>query len=84
MDTAHNKQSNPKKCKIHMETNEALSRVKHDIHSSDFYSKMDKSPNAERNFNYDLIDQMIETIKINTYKLKLSNSINTDIINQNG
>ena len=43
MDTTHNQQSNPKTTKIHMETNEALLRVKHDSHTSDIYSKMDKS-----------------------------------------
>ena len=46
-----------------METNEALLRVKHDIHTSDIYSKMDKSPNVDKNFNYNFIDQIIETTK---------------------
>ena len=45
-----------------MESNAALLRVKHDIHTSDIYSKMDKSPSADTNFNYNLIDQIIETI----------------------
>ena len=61
MDTTQNKQSNPKTTKIHMETNEALLRVKHDVHTSDIYSKMEKSPNSDANFNYNLIDQIIET-----------------------
>ena len=46
-----------------METNEALLRVKHEIHTSNIYSKMDKSPNADTNFNYNRIDQIIETTK---------------------
>ena len=33
MDAKHKKQSNPKTTKILMETNEALLRVKHDIHT---------------------------------------------------
>ena len=84
MDTTHNKQSNPKTTKIHMETNESLLRVKHDIHTSDIYSKMDKSPSTDTNFNYNLIDQIMKLLKIYTYKLKLSNSINIDIKNQTG
>ena len=63
MDTTHNKQSNPKTTKIHMETNEALLRVKYDNHTSDIYSKMDKSPNDDTNFNYNVIDQIIEITK---------------------
>ena len=63
MDTTHNKQSNTKTTKIHMKTSEALLRVKHDIHTSDIYNKMDKSPNADTNFNYNLTYQIIETTK---------------------
>ena len=84
MDTTHNKQSNPKTTKIHMETNEAILRVKHDIHTSDIYSKMDKSP------NYNLIDQIIETtknkhiqtkvVKFNKYRHKKSNWITKSIL----
>ena len=46
-----------------MKTNEALLRVKHDIHTSDIYSKMDKRTNADIDFNYNLIHQIIETTK---------------------
>ena len=46
-----------------MKTNEALLRVKHDIPTSGIYSKMDKSPNDVTHFNYNLIDQIIETTK---------------------
>lgn len=84
MDTTHNKQSNPKTTKIHMETNEALLRVKHDIHTSDIYSKMDKSPNADTNFNYNLTYQIIETTKNKHIQTKVANSININIKNQTG
>ena len=90
MDTTQNKQLNPKTTKIHMETNEALLKVKHDIHAADIYSKMDKSPNADTNSNYNLIDQIIETtknkhiqtkvVKFHKYRHKKSNWITKGIL----
>ena len=84
MDTTHNKQSNTKTTKIHMETNEALSRVKHDIHTSDIYSKLDKSPSADTNFNYNLIDQIIETTKNKHIQTKVVKFHKYRHKNQNG
>ena len=84
MDTTQNKQSNTKTTKIHMKTSEALLRVKHDIHTSDVHNKMDKSPNADTNFNYNLTYQIIETTKNKHIQTKVANSININIKNQTG
>ena len=66
MDTAYKKQSNLKTTKIHMETNEALLRIKHDIHMSDIYSKLDTSHNADK-----MLHQIIETTKHNHIPIKV-------------
>ena len=67
-----------------METNEALLKVKHDIHTSDIYSKMDKSPNADTHFNYNLIAQLRETIKNKHIQTKVVKFHKYRHKNQNG
>ena len=59
--------------------------------TSDIYSKMNKNPNADTNFNYNLIDQIIETtknkhkhtkvVKFHKYRHKNSNWITNIEIN---
>ena len=60
-------------------TNEALLTVKHDIHTFMIQTFITKCPNADTNFNYNLIHQIIETTKISTFQLRLFKSINIDI-----
>ena len=67
----------------HMETNEALLRVKHDIHTSAIYSKLDKSPNVDTDVYCNNYIKK-NTNKYKTQQVELLYFINIDIKHQAG
>ena len=40
---------------VNVQNKEAMVKVKHDIHSSDIYNKLDTKPNTDPNHNYNII-----------------------------
>ena len=80
----------PKYIAIRIQSEQAISNFVHDITSSDVYNKLNQSPTADTNVNYNMLHDVIKlakdkhmpykTVKFNTYKHKQSTWITLDIL----
>ena len=90
MDTTLKKQHSTKFIEINIQNKKAMLKVKEDLISSKIYEKLDVSPTADTNRNYNIIlDEinqakikymMIKLVKFNKYKHKKSTWINQGLL----
>ncbi len=80
----------PKYITIRIQSQQAISNFVHDITSSDVYNKLNQSPNADPNVNYNMLHEVIKlakdkhmpykTVKFKKYKHKNSTWITLAIL----
>ena len=63
----------PRYIKITVQNSHSISDFIHEVFSSNVYSKLDQSPNANPNVNYDILHDVMQYAKINICRIKQLN-----------
>ena len=63
---------------------ESISNFQNKIAKLEIHNELDKNPNKDPNYNYDILSTLLQIAKTNTFQNEFQGSINADTRSKNG
>ena len=63
---------------------ESISNFQNKIAKLEIHNELDKNPNKDPNYNYDILSSLLKIAKTNTFQNEFQGSINADTRSKNG